>query len=207
MFAVPLALRAWAQWRLLAWPLAANSGHIRTGRVVECAIIVARRPQPAGSLRASSSGTHCCFPPAPSALAERKGIWLSVVSSQATTGLVVGMYLSYPGNSATLRKEMFFSSILYWSSLEVGDFRFCQNLSFYIVASGWELLVWHHLRSVYWDCSEVSAPGLEMSYPRWGGRGHLLGSLPVRKRGKSAPVDLSALTLWWVFSFKKRNSK
>lgn len=112
MFAVPLALRAWAQWRLLAWPLAANCGHIRTGRVVKCAVIVARGPQPAGSLRASSPGTHCCFPPAPSALAERKGIWLSVASSQATMGLVVGMYLSYPGNSAVFRKEMFFLSIL-----------------------------------------------------------------------------------------------
>lgn len=39
-----------SQWRLLAWPLAASSGHIRTGRVVDCAIIRVDWLQPAESL-------------------------------------------------------------------------------------------------------------------------------------------------------------
>lgn len=45
MLLSPLALRAWALWRLLAWPLAASSSHIRPGGQVADAV---GRLQPAG---------------------------------------------------------------------------------------------------------------------------------------------------------------
>lgn len=53
------------------------------------------------------------FPRLQLALLQQKRHWLSVTSSQATTGLFVRMYLSCPGNSDTFRKEMFFLNILY----------------------------------------------------------------------------------------------
>lgn len=142
MFAVPLALRAWAQRRLLVWPLAASSGPIRTGSV-ECAIIMARWPQPAGSHQARgptalSSSSTCS--------SRKKRHRLSVASFQAITGLVCRNVFEL---SAVFRKEIFFLSVLYCFSLEMGNFQFCQNLSLYLVASGSERLAWHYLRSVY----------------------------------------------------------
>lgn len=130
-------------------------------------------------------------------LLQQKRHWLSVTSSQAIMGLFVRMYLSCPGNSDTFRKEMFFLNILYWSSLEVGDFQVCRSLSLYFVASGSELLVcwvWH-ASCTTWELLMLkllrSALALKMSYLRWEGiylLHFLLGPFSVQTREKSAPV-------------------
>lgn len=164
------------------------------------------RGRPAAANRVTEGikpGDPLLPPPARPALAGRKGIGLVSLLPRPLWGLLSECILNYPGNSDMFRKEQFFLNILYWSSLEVGDFQFCQNLSLYFVASGSELLVWHYLRRVCWDCSGVSAPGLNMSYPKCGGRRAFTQFLSYADKGKSAPVDLSALTLWLVFSLKR----
>lgn len=113
MLLSPLALRAWALWRLLAWPLAASSSHIRPGGQVAGAVMLWAGCSQQVTGRACSPGTCCSLSSSPTCLSRRERHCLSVPSCQAMTGLPVGMCLSCPGNVDMFRKEMFFLNILF----------------------------------------------------------------------------------------------
>lgn len=151
-----------SQWRLLAWLLAASSSHTGARRVVGMLW-----PCRAGCSRQGHCLIACEGMKARDPLLlflyldllyRKKRHWLSVTSSQAMRGLFFGMYLSCPGNLDMFLKEVFFLSILHWSSLEVGNFQFSVTESeLVLAASGSELLVccaWlascYYLRIVWW---------------------------------------------------------
>lgn len=208
MLTVPLALRAWAlTWRLLAWPVAGSSSHIRAGRrVVECAVMVGWL-QPAGSLRTSSPGT-CCSLSASLTCSGRKGIGLVSLLPRPSWGFLSECIWAVLVTQTHLERKCFswtFYTEAFWrwvTSSSVG-------VSLYFVASGSELLVcsvwhpsWHHLRIVNVEIAEC--PCLEDVISQMGGNllHFLLGPFSVLTRGKSGPV-----TFCDEFSLLKGNSK